>query len=52
MTSKLFRDDNTTGYTQEQLDRLNDEWESLATLVDDADLDAAAKQFCDEVARR
>jgi len=50
----LFRDDNTRDYTPAQLAALNAEWaERSAGLDPDGDdYHAAAKQFCDEVARR
>ena len=54
--SELFRDDNTSGYTAEQLDALNTEWAAIVDaeiLVPDTDeYHARAKQFADEVSRR
>ena len=56
MAHELFRPDNTSGYSDEELAALNAEWE---TIVSDRDLElfsdeyhAAAKDFCDTVARR
>jgi hypothetical protein len=55
---KLFRHDNTEGYTDEQLDKLNTEWEHRALELgldefDDPDeYDLQSKWFADEVARR
>jgi len=53
---KLFREDNTEGYTTEEMNELNSEWEARAEsegLEEGTDeYNEAAKQFCDEVARR
>ncbi len=52
---KLFRDDNTEGYSQQQLDALNEEWEKIADelyAVDDEERDFRAKVFSDEASRR
>jgi len=53
---KSFRHDNTDGYTEEELDALNLEWEQI---VDDSDLEGFTdeyyereKAFTDEVSRR
>jgi len=53
---KLFRPDNTEGYTDAERARLNDEWE---VIVQSEELEEytdeyheRAKQFCDAVARR
>lgn len=54
--TKLFRPDNTEGYTQQQLDQFNAEWERHVSdlgLEDGTDeFYDAAKQFCTEVAAR
>ena len=53
---KLFRDDNTEGYTSEELDALNAEWEArvrkndLEIYTDEYNL--AADWFVEEVSRR
>ena len=53
---ELFRNNNTDGYTQDQLDALNAEWEKRANELEliegTADYTQASKSFCDEVARR
>ncbi len=53
---KLFRNDNIEGYTQDELDRLNAEWEvrvnSMSLDEFTEDYDFQAKVFCDEVAGR
>ena len=53
---KIFRPDNTEGFTQDQLDVLNDEWEKLAATLgldpDDDEYDLQAKFFADDVAKR
>ena len=53
---KLFRNDNTEGYSTEQLDALNTEWEARAaerSLEEGTeDYEQAAKAFCDEVSGR
>jgi len=53
---KLFRDDNTEGYTSAELDDLNAEWE---TLVEENGLDEfteeyniQASAFSDTISRR
>jgi hypothetical protein len=53
---KSFRDDNTEGYTADELDSLNTEWE---TIVNDLGLeentdeyDLQSKWFADRVAKR
>jgi len=53
---KMFRFDNTDGYTQAQLDSLNSEWE---TLVEENGLDEfteeyniQASAFSDTISRR
>ena len=52
----LFRTDNTEGYTQQELDALNTEWENRVKQFDleeyTEEYDFQAKCFCDEVARR
>ena len=53
---KLFRADNTEGYTESELAELNHEWEKLANELglnsDDPEYDVESKRFADEVARR
>jgi hypothetical protein len=53
---KLFRLDNTEGYSQEQLDTLNAEWKArflvLGLEPGTEEYEDAAKAFCDAVARR
>ncbi len=53
---KLFRQDNTAGYTDSQLESLNEEWQERAKELNleenTDDYDFYAKAFCDEVARR
>ena len=53
---KLFRNDNTEGYTAEQMDALNAEWEARAAErgleYGTDEYEQAAKGFCDEVAGR
>jgi hypothetical protein len=53
---RIFTDQNTEGYTQEELDALNTEWAERATkmgLEEGADeYDFQAKTFADETARR
>ena len=53
---KLFRDDNTEGYTPEQLEKFNTEWEQRVSDIGleeyTEEYDLAASWFCDEVARR
>ena len=53
---KPFRLDNTTGYTQAELDCLNAEWDAIVeaeNLLDDADeFYVREKQFQDAVSRR
>ena len=52
----IFRDDNTEGYSQTQLDNFNDEWikrvEELHLEPESDDYHQAAKAFTDEVNRR
>ncbi len=52
----LFRTDNTDGYSQEEIDVLNAEWDNRAKTQGiekhTDEYDQAAKSFCDEVARR
>ena len=50
-----FRQDNTEGYNQEQLDHFNTELQTRLDLVADGDMLAyysIVKSFSDEVARR
>jgi hypothetical protein len=53
---KLFRDDNTEGYTPDELDALNAEWEQrvedLELDKDSEEYDTQAKAFSDEVSSR
>ncbi len=53
---RLFRTDNTEGYTHSQIDQLNREWERIAeelNLEENTDeYDREAKKFADAVARR
>lgn len=53
---KLFREDNTDGYTTEERDTLNAEWEAKTeaeSLEEHTDeYNEAAKKFSDEVASR
>lgn len=53
---QLFRDDNTNGYTQNELDELNVEWEIIVTNEgieeNTGEYDQRAKEFSDEVASR
>jgi hypothetical protein len=52
----LFREDNTDGYTVDQLAILNRQWEAIATRCGlergTHDYDQAAKRFCNEVSHR
>lgn len=51
----MLTTDNTTGYTQDQLDTLNAELVTRLARIDPDDTDArerAAKAFADEVSRR
>ena len=50
---ELFREENTEGYTQTQLDTLNIEWqEQSKNLEEDTDeYDLQAKWFADKIAR-
>lgn len=54
--TKLFRMDNTEGYDQNELDKLNAEWEARALELGleegTRDYEIHAKHFADEVARR
>ena len=45
-----FTTDNTTGYSQTELDALNAELSRRLCEVDEADRDEIAKSFADEVA--
>lgn len=50
-----FTTDNTTGYTQAQLDALNAELAAILAAIDSDDTDArheAEKAFADQVSRR
>lgn len=51
---KLFRTDNTEGYSQAKLDALNKEWGEKSKGIDpnSEEYHAAAKAFADEVASR
>ncbi len=52
---RLFRQDNTEGYSDAQLEALNAEWEQRVAdtnLEPGAEYDFQAKAFCDEVSRR
>ncbi len=55
---KSFRNDNTDGYTDSELDILNEEWEGrvkqLGINIDDDpdEYDLQSKWFADEVAKR
>ncbi len=53
---KQFRTDNTEGYSQKQLDSLNEEWEEKASDLGveefTEEYDFAAKCFSDEISRR
>lgn len=53
---KLFREDNTEGYSAEEMHELNLEWEARAEaegLEEGTDeYNTAAKNFCNEVAGR
>ena len=53
---KLFTEDNTEGYTEDELNKLNDEW---IEIIDKLNLEeftdeyyTQAKIFSDEIARR
>lgn len=52
----LFRNDNTEGYTQDQLEELNNEWQEKVeeTLIEEHtdEYDFQAKCFADAVSRR
>lgn len=48
----LFRTDNTDGYTNDQLNILNNEWAIIAPDFDSPEYHQLAKQFRDEVAKR
>jgi hypothetical protein len=55
MTTQIFRQDNTEGYTNEQLAALNAEAETRVTELMQTcgiDRDHAEKAFADEIARR
>jgi len=51
-----FNDDNTSGYTGEQLSALNSEWEKMVEqygLEENTEAyEIMSCQFCDEVSRR
>ena len=53
---KEFNEYNTDGYTKDQIDDLNDEWEKivqdLGIKPGTDEYDNAAKNFADEVSRR
>lgn len=53
---KPFRTDNTDGYTQSEMDELNDEWQARAEEMGLEEgtyaFDEEAQRFADEVARR
>lgn len=53
---KPFRTDNTYGYTQPEMDELNDEWQARAEEMGleegTYEYDEEAQRFNDEVARR
>ena len=53
---KLYRDDNTEGYTTSQIDAFNTEWKARAEELKleeyTEEYDFQAKAFCDEIARR
>ena len=53
---KLFRDDNTQGYTAEQLNALNAEWDQIVESEGleeyTAEYEIRAGQFADEISRR
>ena len=56
MEIKLFRNENTSGYTADELDALNAEWAAIVEAEnlepDDYEYDDRAKTFSDEVSRR
>lgn len=48
-----FTDQNTDGYTDEEIEQLNDELAELLLGIDDLDeIDNVCKSFSDEVSRR
>jgi len=50
-----FTEDNTEGYTSNQVAGFNAEWDKIEATLDPEDLDAlkqAYNDFCDEVSRR
>jgi len=51
---ELFRQDNTDGYSDQELDALNAEWETRSTGLDpnSDEYQQTAKAFADEVGRR
>ena len=53
---KLYRDDNTEGYTTSQIDAFNTEWEERVEQLKleeyTEEYDFQSKAFCDEIARR
>ena len=54
MTTQLFRPDNTSGYTQDELDTLNAEWRerSMYMEIGTDNYQLAADAFCLEVSKR
>ena len=56
MTTPLFRTDNTQGYSQNELDELNAEWDErareLGITPDSDDYHCEAKAFCNGVSKR
>ena len=52
----LFNEENTTYYTQEEREAINDEWdyivETLGLEPGTEEYDQEAKAFCDAIARR
>jgi len=53
---KLYRDDNTEGYTTSQIDAFNTEWKARAEELNleeyTENYETHANNFCDEIARR
>jgi len=53
---KLFLEEFTSGYTSEQIDKFNTEWEEVVEKLKleeyTEEYDFQAKAFCDEIARR
>ena len=56
MTTPLFRTDNTQGYSLDELDELNAEWDErareLGITPDSDDYQHEAKAFCNGVSKR